>query len=217
MRRSESIIKIAPALLEAQKNIGAAKKGATNPFFHSSYADLGSVMEACKEALNEQGISILQPISSDEQGVYVETILLHESGEYITDLMRISVKSENDPQAQGSAITYARRYSLQSMVFIPAEDDDAEKATDRKITTPPITNFDTKHATPKQVSLISVLLNQKGQSDYDLKAKYKVESKKDLTMQQASTIIENLNKLPDKPKEFSDEELEEIDKGINEK
>ena len=129
MTKSDSIIKIAPALLKAQKEIGAATKGATNPFFHSTYADLGSVMEACKVKLNENGISVLQQVGSDETGVFVETVLLHESGEYIADRMRISVKQANDPQAQGSAITYARRYGLQSMVFIPSEDDDAEKAT----------------------------------------------------------------------------------------
>jgi hypothetical protein len=128
MDKSESITKLAGALLNAQKKIGAATKGKTNPFFKSSYADLGAVMEACKEALNENGVTVLQPVGSDEQGVYVETVLLHESGEFISDKMRIAVKQANDPQAQGSAITYARRYALQSMVFIPAEDDDGEKA-----------------------------------------------------------------------------------------
>lgn len=129
MKTSQTIIKIAPALLAAQKKIGAAKKDATNPFFHSSYADLGSVMEACKEALNESGIIVLQPIGTDEIGVYVETVLLHESGEWIADRMKIAPKTDSNPQDQGSAISYARRYSLQSMVFIPAEDDDAESAT----------------------------------------------------------------------------------------
>ncbi len=129
MKTSDSIKTISPALLAAQKIIGGAKKGATNPFFHSKYADLGSVMEACKDALNENGITVLQPIGSDEQGVYVETVLLHESGEWIADRMRIAPKSDTNPQDQGSAISYARRYSLQSMVFIPAEDDDGEQAT----------------------------------------------------------------------------------------
>lgn len=129
MTTSNTLIKIAPALLNAQKKIGSAKKDAKNPFFKSNYADLGSVMEACKDALNENGITVLQPVGTDEQGfVYVETILLHESGEFISDKMRIEMKEQNNPQAQGSAITYARRYSLQSLVFIPAEDDDGNKA-----------------------------------------------------------------------------------------
>ena len=128
MKHSESIKTISPALLKAQKKIGSAKKGSVNPFFKSSYADLGAVMEACKDPLNENGIAILQPIGTNGD-VYVETVLLHESGEWISDRMAIAPKSETNPQDQGSAITYARRYSLQSMVFIPAEDDDGEKAT----------------------------------------------------------------------------------------
>ena len=131
MKTSQSIQKISVALLTAQKEIGSAKKGSENPFFHSKYDDLGSVMETCKEKLNNNGILVLQPIDSDENGVYVETTLLHESGEWISASMRISPKSDTNPQDQGSAISYARRYSLQSMVFIPAEDDDAEKATHR--------------------------------------------------------------------------------------
>lgn len=126
---SPTINKIAPALLLAQKKIGGAVKGSTNPFFHSSYADLGSVMEACKDALNDNEIVVLQPIGTDELGVYVETVLLHSSGEFISDKMKIAPKSETNPQDQGSAISYARRYGLQSMLFIPAEDDDAERAT----------------------------------------------------------------------------------------
>jgi len=129
MKTSDSIVNISKALLEAQKKIGSAKKDAVNPFFHSNYADLGSVMDACKDALNEQGITVLQPVGTDELGVYVETVLLHSSGEWISDKLNLAVKEQNNPQAQGSAISYARRYGLQSMVFIPSEDDDAEKAT----------------------------------------------------------------------------------------
>lgn len=141
MKTSESIKTIAPALLAAQKKIGSASKDAVNPFFKSKYADLGSVMEACKQALNDNGISVLQPIGQVYEGgsTAVETVLLHESGEWISDTMTISAKQQNDPQSQGSAITYARRYSLQSMMFIPAEDDDAEatRTTTQKTTEKP--------------------------------------------------------------------------------
>ncbi len=125
MKTSESIVNITKALLEAQKLIGAAKKGATNPFFHSKYADLGSVMEACKDKLNDSGVTILQPI----MGMTVETVLVHTSGEWMSSETPIVCKAEHDPQALGSAITYARRYGLQSMVFIPAEDDDGNSAS----------------------------------------------------------------------------------------
>jgi len=141
MQHSQSITNISVALLEAQKKIGAAKKGSTNPFFHSTYASLGDVMEACKDVLNENGITVLQPIN----GNFVETVLLHSSGEWITSETPIvskvtTTKKDNgdfvttlsDPQATGSAISYARRYGLQSMLFIPAEDDDAERAVSRE-------------------------------------------------------------------------------------
>lgn len=131
MKTSDAIDKIAPALLKAQTQIGAASKGSKNPFFKSAYASLGDVMEACKEALNEQLISVFQPVGHDAHGQYVETVLLHSSGQFVSDRMTITCAKENDPQAQGSAITYARRYSLQSMLFIPAEDDDGEGAMNR--------------------------------------------------------------------------------------
>lgn len=127
MRTSESIKTIAPAFLAAQKEIKSVTKDADNPFFKSKYADLPSVINACKDELNKHGIAVLQPVMGD----MVETVLLHESGEWMAGRTMIVNAKPNDPQAQGSAITYARRYGLMSMVFIPAEDDDAESAMDR--------------------------------------------------------------------------------------
>lgn len=130
MVTSPTLAKLAPALLKAQRKIGGAKKGAANPFFKSKYADLGSVMEACKDALNEEGIVVLQPAGSDASGNYVETILLHESGEMMSRRLYL-VLSKPDMQQLGSAISYGRRYGLQSMVFIPSEDDDGEGTMSR--------------------------------------------------------------------------------------
>lgn len=133
MKTSESITKIAPAFLRAQRKIGSANKGASNPFFKSKYADLGAVMEACKEHLNDEGIAILQPPAyADVNGKHlVETILMHESGEFFAAAMALEVPKSN-MQDLGSAVSYARRYGLQSLVFIPAEDDDAQKITHGK-------------------------------------------------------------------------------------
>lgn len=129
MRTSENITNISAALLSAQKKIEAVKKGAVNPYFKSTYADLPSVMEACKKPLNDNGVVILQPIIGD----FVETRLIHaDSGEWMSSRTRIVCKTDNDPQAYGSAITYARRYGLQSMVFLSAEDDDGEGAMNRQ-------------------------------------------------------------------------------------
>lgn len=123
MKTSESIIKIAPAFLKAQKNIQSVIKDSNNPFFKSKYADLTAVIDACKDHLNKEGIAILQPV----EGMTVETILMHESGEWFSSSTPIVSKDEHNPQALGSAITYAKRYGLQSMVLLPAEDDDGNK------------------------------------------------------------------------------------------
>lgn len=129
-QRSETLVKISPALVRAQRNITHAKKDSANPFFKSSYADLGSVMGACKAQLNAEGIVVLQPVGMDEVGSYVETVLLHESGEWLSSKMRVMV-TKNDSQSLGSGISYARRYSLQSLVFLSAEDDDGEASVGR--------------------------------------------------------------------------------------
>lgn len=128
---SDKITTISKALLVAQKNMGAAKKDAKNPFFKSSYADLNAVREASHPALNAEGISVLQPIVQKDTKSYVRTLLLHESGEYIGSDTEVICSKPNDPQAQGSAISYARRYGLQTLLSLGAEDDDGEKAMSR--------------------------------------------------------------------------------------
>lgn len=127
MKSSPTIDKIAGALVKAQKAIGSAKKNQENPFFKSSYADLAEVVEVIKKPLNDNGIVVLQPVSGD----LLETVLLHESGEWLSGEVKIVNSKPNDPQAQGSAITYARRYGLLSMLNVPSEDDDAESAVER--------------------------------------------------------------------------------------
>jgi hypothetical protein len=133
MNRSESIAKIATALVKAQSNMSNAVKGASNPFFKSKFADLNSIREACIPVLNANGISVLQPTTVLDGKLYVETLLLHESGEYISGVYEVVVGKQNDPQALGAAISYTRRYGLQSMVNIGAEDDDAESAMGRNV------------------------------------------------------------------------------------
>ncbi len=124
-------------LLKAQKAIEAVTKDGNNPFFKSEYTTLNATIFSCKQVLNDNNFVVLQPIDSDENGVYVCTTLIHTSGEILTSKMHIRESKQNDPQAQGSAITYARRYSLKSMLCMTDADDDGEKAqqTYRKPTT----------------------------------------------------------------------------------
>lgn len=132
MNKSETISKIAVALVQAQTKMGNAIKDSKNPFFKSKYADLNAVREACLPALNESKISVLQLIVNKDNKNYVETILLHESGEWISSETEIKNSKPNDPQAEGSGITYARRYGLQSIVCLGAEDDDGNAASNHK-------------------------------------------------------------------------------------
>ena len=128
MKTSESIKEIAGALVKAQAEIKAAIKDATNPFFKNRYADLASVIEAVRTPLNKAGICFLQPASSTPEGVAVETILIHTSGEWVSETLTMPVNKQ-DAQAFGSACTYGRRYGLQSLCGVPSEDDDGERAT----------------------------------------------------------------------------------------
>lgn len=135
MNRSESISKISAAIVQAQRNFEGAKKDSKNPFFRSSYADLSSVIDACLKHLNDAGISVLQPVGIDPATGkdVVETLFLHESGEWISGQQRIVVAKDGDPQAFVAAITYARRASLQAMAGLKAEDDDGNTANNRNI------------------------------------------------------------------------------------
>jgi hypothetical protein len=128
MNRSDSIKELAPALVKAQAEIKAALKDSTNPHFRSKYADLSSVVDAVKAPLLKHGIAFLQGVHDAENGVAVETVLLHSSGEWISSTLRIPA-SKQDAQGYGSAITYGRRYGLQAMCGVPAEDDDGNAAS----------------------------------------------------------------------------------------
>lgn len=118
---------LAGALAKAQAEMGKALKHNTNPAFRSKYADLGSVMDACLPALNKHGIAVVQPTIDDAEGRYVETVLLHESGETLRCRVPLIVQ-KNDMQGYGSAVTYARRYGLMCMAGIAPEDDDGNDA-----------------------------------------------------------------------------------------
>lgn len=119
---------ISAALLKAQSEMSNPVKGSANPFFKSKYADLNAVREAILPVLNSHGIVVLQPIVHIEAKNFVKTVLLHESGEQIESLTEILYSRANDAQAQGSGISYARRYALQSFVCVGSDDDDGQQA-----------------------------------------------------------------------------------------
>jgi len=123
---------IATALLKAQMEMGDAKKSSQNPYFKSSYADLNAVREACIPILNKHGIVVLQPMVRIGASNFVKTLLLHESGEELESVTEIIIKDLTSAQAQGSGITYARRYGLQAFINVGAVDDDGAEASKPK-------------------------------------------------------------------------------------
>lgn len=125
---SETGSKLVAALVKAQAEMGKAKKDTNNPFFKSKYADLSSVVDAISPALIANGLAYLQRFHEAENGVAIETIILHESGEQLSNGVLRVPATKQDAQGYGSAITYARRYSLQSAFGICPEDDDGNAA-----------------------------------------------------------------------------------------
>jgi len=124
---------IAQALLKAQMEFPLVKKEDSNPFFKSKYAGLPTVLEAVLPTLNKNGLVLSQAPCTNEDRIGVKTTLIHaESGEYIESEFTMAL-SKNDPQGAGSAITYARRYAIISILGLNVdEDDDGNLASAKK-------------------------------------------------------------------------------------
>ena len=137
MNASEAINELATALAKAQASMGPAIKGAKNPHFRSSYADLSSVVEAIREPFTANGLAWVQAPSLDADTglVTVTTRIVHSSGQWVEASVSAMPgrggKADLSPQAVGSAVTYLRRYGLQAMAGVPSADDDGEAAMGR--------------------------------------------------------------------------------------
>lgn len=121
--------RISASFVKAQKEFGPALKSSTNPHFRSRYADLAACVEAVMEALNNNGIALVQRTALCDTGVIVETTFMHESGESFSAGQLHVPAAKADAQGYGSALTYARRYSLMAACGIAPEDDDGNAAS----------------------------------------------------------------------------------------
>jgi hypothetical protein len=117
------------AFIAAQKSFGPALKSSTNPHFRSKYADLATCVEAVIDALHAHGFGLIQITHDCETGVKVETRIIHESGDSINFGVLHVPAVKSDPQGYGSALTYARRYSLMTALGLAPEDDDGNAAS----------------------------------------------------------------------------------------
>ena len=130
MNKSESITNLAKALAVFHTHVGKVSKDAKNPFFKSKYASLPNILEAIREPLEKSGVVVSQ-FPSGVNGL--STILIHsESGEWMEDTYTMPVAKQNDPQAVGSAITYARRYALAASLGLNVDEDDDGNAAAQK-------------------------------------------------------------------------------------
>lgn len=214
--KSEQIGELGKALVLAQSQIKHAIKDSANPFFKSKYADLTSVWEACREALNKNGLSIVQTIdcgattfdsqnrTSIESNVLITT-LLHTSGQWIEGRCPL-LNSKGDMQGLGSAISYARRYGLAAIIGVTAEDDDANTADNKE-------NSDTRPCSPAQAKMISAKLNAKGlrgADAFDFLNKFGTHLPERLYAHQINSVIEAIDKYFPKrnPKDPPDREEE---------
>ena len=129
IQHSTNVDEVLKALVRAKSEIGSITKGSKNPFFKSKYADLSAILNEVEPVLEQHGLAVLQPVHDN----HIVTTFVHSSGQYISILgTELVAAKENDPQAMGSAITYARRYSISAALSLNAEnDDDGERAMKR--------------------------------------------------------------------------------------
>jgi len=213
LSRSQSIKELAAAMAKAQAVIGTAHKDKSNPFFKSNYADLSSVWDACREALTKNGLSVLQPTFIEDGKTFLETTLIHSSGEWISGILQVK-PVKDDPQGMGSALTYARRYGLSALVGVSPADDDGEGSMNRNqgnssSPKPPMeppkskSETDPNKATQKQMGKIQAMfkdINPGMNSDAKREMASKITGKEllsmsDLTKDDARTLIDGLAEI----------------------
>ena len=144
MNKSETIGALAKALVQAISEMENASKNSVNPHFKSKYADLAEVIATTKPTLQKYGLAVAQFPCFEGGAVGVETIILHDSGEWMSGTAYSPIPKQ-DPQAVGSAITYLRRYSLAAVCGLTQEDDDGHAATKPKTAAP---KAETRQSTP---------------------------------------------------------------------
>ena len=135
MRRSDSINKLAISLVKFNSEVSKISKDAKNPFFKSNYVTLDKLIEATRPILQENGLVVMQsPMSKEDGSIGIQTLLIHESGEFIeSEPIFMKPAKANDPQQAGSIISYMRRYSYQAILNLnTGEDDDANKSTSKE-------------------------------------------------------------------------------------
>lgn len=185
MQRSESIKNIAKALSQFQSEIKNPANTANNPFFKSKYAPLPDILNDVRPLLYACGLSVIQSPGGDGSNISITTLLMHESGEWIETDPLILKADKATAQGAGSAITYARRYAIASVLGISSEDDDDGNQDPRRPQTVPTANTVAKQVlTDSQITRAYALATTAGINESQLKEwigkKYSKSSLKEL-------------------------------------
>jgi len=193
MRMSESLINMAPALLEAQKSLGNVKANSKNPMFKSSYVPLDDFIHEARAILNKNDISIIQSTFSEEGRVGARTMLIHKSGEFIESdgasaLVELSTNREGKAtnsygQAAGSLVTYFRRYDGFAILGIAETDNDAHVAKE-----------EVECVGEPELKTIRELMVKSEANEGAMLKFYKVSRLEDLPLVAYASVVDNLNK-----------------------
>jgi len=186
MASLENRPKVAAAFVKAQRQFAPALKTATNPHFRSKYVDLAGCVEAVMDALNSEGIALVQRSHQSDNGVNVETVFIHESGETMSAGTLHVPAAKHDPQGYGSALTYARRYSLMAACGIAPEDDDGNAASAK--------------VSKEQVANIETMAEEVGKPIADITSYFGVKKVADLPAAKYQGIIKTLEKKREEAK-----------------
>ncbi|CAM3778784.1 ERF family protein [Alkalicoccus chagannorensis] len=209
MNKSESIENIAPALVKFNKNVSKVAKDAQNPFHKSNYATLDQIIQEVRPVLHEQGLSVLQiPSTNDDGTMTVKTMLLHESGEFMESEGITLRLAKNDPQGAGAGVTYARRYDLCAFLSLNTGDDDDGNSASQ----PPQNNQQPKKVTAKQADQLKEsaqeLAELRGVDTNDVYQHLNVSNMQNLTENDFKQIMNKLHRWKESAKQKQTEEAE---------
>lgn len=206
MNRSESISKLAISLVKFNSEVSKIAKDAKNPFFKSNYVTLDKLIEATRPILQENGLVVMQsPLSKEDGSIGIQTLLIHESGEFIeSEPIFMKPAKANDPQQAGSIISYMRRYSYQAILNLnTGEDDDANKSTSEEDKKSKLNNksySNNKKLSEAQLKRMYVIGKNAGyeNSKVDSMINQKYNKKAcDMTKEEYDNVVEGLQKIAD--------------------
>ena len=159
MNHSSAINEIALALSKAQEAIQDAEKSSANPFFKTKYADLSSVLNEIRAVFPRNGLALVQsPFTAENGNIGVTTMVVHSSGQWMSDSIDIPAQGKNLAQESGSVITYLRRYSASAFAGIAQADSDANLGTSKSSNTAPVVNLKGPSITEDQIQQINDLM-----------------------------------------------------------